>query len=99
MAAIVRRPAAIPVSTIVFVLLNVAFLLGAFHPGAAGASFLLLSLLAITLIPGARTPLTNALVDLVAVLQILIAWSAALGRPIVLEWMQSVATAWVLVSG
>lgn len=98
-AAIVRRPAAIPVSTIVFVLLNVAFLLGAFHPGAAGASFLLLSLLAITLIPGARTPLTNALVDLVAVLQILIAWSAALGRPIVLEWMQSVATAWVLVSG
>jgi len=98
-AAIVRRPAAIPVSTIVFVLLNVAYLLGAFHPGAAGATFLLLSLLAITLIPGARTPLTNALVDLVAVLQILIAWSAALDRAVVLDWMQSVATAWVLVSG
>lgn len=98
-AAIVRRPAAVPVSTIVFLLLNLAFLLGAFHPGAAGATFLLLSLLAITLIPGARTPLTNVLVDVVAVIQIGIAWAAALDRPIVLEWMQSVATAWVVVSG
>lgn len=98
-AAIVRRPAAIPVSAIVFVMLNVAFLLGAFHPGAAGAAFLLLSLLAITVIPAARTPLTNVLVDLVAVLQILIAWAASLGRPVVLDWMQSVATAWVLYSG
>lgn len=98
-AAIVRRPAAIPVSTIVFLLLNVAFLLGAFHPGAVGATFLLLSLLAITLIPAARTPVTNALVDLVAVLQIVIAWSAALERPVVVDWMQSVATAWVLLTG
>lgn len=98
-AAIVRRPAAIPVSTIVFVLLNLAFLVGAFHPGAAGVTFLLLSLLAITLIPGARSPLSNVLVDLVAVLQIGIAWAAALDRPIVQEWMQSVASAWVLVVG
>jgi len=98
-AAIVRRPAAIPVSTIVFVLLNLAFLLGVFPPGAAGASFLLLTLLAITLIPAARTPVTNALVDLVAVLQIVIAWSAALDRPVVLDWMQSVATAWVVLTG
>lgn len=60
-AAIVRRPAAIPVSTIVFLLVNVAFLLGAFHPGAAGATFTLLTLLAITLIPSARTPTTNVL--------------------------------------
>lgn len=98
-AAIVRRPAAIPVAAIVFILLNLAFLLGVFHPGAAGVTFLLLTLLAITLIPAARTPVTNVLVDLVAVLQIFIAWAAALDRPVVLEWMQSVATAWVLVSG
>ncbi len=98
-AAIVRRPAAIPVSTIVFLLLNVAFLLGAFHPGAAGVTFTLLTLLAITLIPGARTPVTNALVDLVAVLQIAIAWAAALDREIVLAWMQSVADAWVVFVG
>jgi hypothetical protein len=98
-AAIVRRPAAIPVSTIVFLLLNLAFLLGAFHPGAAGVTFTLLTLLAITLIPAARTPLTNALVDVVAVLQIGIAWAAALDRAIVLAWMQSVADAWVAFAG
>lgn len=98
-AAIVRRPATIPVSAIVFVLINAAFLLGVFHPGAAGVTFLLLSLLAITLIPGARSITTNVLVDVVAALQIGVAWAAALGRPIVLDWMQSVADAWVLLVG
>ena len=98
-AVIVRRPAAILVSGIVFVLLNAAFLLGAFHPGAAGVTFTLLTLLAITLIPSARTPLTNVLVDLVAVLQIAIAWAAALDRTIVLEWMEAVADAWVTLLG
>ncbi len=98
-AAIVRRPAAIPVSTIVFLLLNVAFLIGAFHPGAAGVTFTLLTLLAITLIPGARTRTTNVLVDLVAVLQIAIAWMAALDRPVVRQWLQLVADAWVALTG
>lgn len=98
-AAIVRRPAAIPVSTLVFLLLNVAFAIGVFHPGAAGITFTLLTLLAITLIPAARTPLTNVLVDLVAVFQIVIAWAAALDRDIVLAWMQSVADASVVLSG
>ena len=96
---IVRRPMALVVSTVVFVLINGAFVLGAFHPGVAGVTFILLTLLAITLIPAARTPLTNALVNLVAVLQIAIAWAAALDRPLVLEWMQSVAAASLLVFG
>lgn len=96
-AAIVRRPAAIPVSTIVLALLTGAFLLGAFHPGAAGITFTLLTLLAITLIPAARTPLTNVLVDLVAVLQIAIAWAAAFDRDVVLAWMQSIAGAFGFV--
>lgn len=95
----VRRPAAIPVSILVFVLLNVAFLVGAFHPGAAGVSFTLLTLLAITLIPAARTPLTNVLVDAIAALQIGIAWAAALDRVVVVAWMQSIADAWVLFVG
>ncbi len=86
-AIIVRRPMSIVVSTIVFVLLNLAFVLGAFHPGAAGVTFSLLTLLAIALIPAARTVTTNVLVDLVAVLQIAIAWVAAFDRPIVLEWL------------
>ena len=98
-ALIVRRPKSIVVSTIVFLLLNVAFLLGAFHPGAAGTTFALLTLLAIALIPAARTITTNVLVDLVAVLQIAIAWRAAFDRPIVLDWMQSVTDAWTTFVG
>lgn len=98
-AAIVRRPAAIPVSTIVVIMLAIAFVLGAFHPAAAGITFTLLTLLAITLIPAARTPLTNVLVDLVAVLQIAIAWTAALNRDVVLVWMQSIADAISAVAG
>lgn len=98
-ALIVRRPQAIIVSTIVFVLINIAFVLGVFHPGAAGVTFALLTLLAITLIPAARTRATNVLVDMVAALQIMIAWAAALDRPVVLEWMQSVADAYVLLFG
>jgi len=41
--------------------------------------------LAITVTPGVRGPLSNALVDLVAVLQIAIAWAAAVDRDIVRE--------------
>ncbi len=98
-AIIVRRPRSIAVSTIVFLLLNLAFLLGAFHPGAAGVTFSLLTLLAIALIPAARTVVTNVLVDLVAVLQIAIAWIAAFDRPIALEWLQVIREAALTLVG
>lgn len=98
-ALIVRRPAAILVSAMVFVLISAASVLGAIAPGAEGVTFTLLSLLAITLIPGARTPLENVRVDLVAAVQIAIAWAFALSRPIVVEWMQGIADAIVTVSG
>lgn len=98
-ALIVRRPQAIAVSTIVFLLLNIAFVLGAFHPGSAGETFALLTILAIALIPAAKTVTTNVLVDLVAVLQIAIAWTAAFDREIVRAWMQSVADAWSILIG
>lgn len=87
-AAIVRRPVAIPLSIVVFLLLNAAFVLGMITPGSAGVTFALLTILAITLIPAAHTRTQNVLVDLVAVLQIVIAWTAAFDRPIVVEWMQ-----------
>ncbi len=98
-ALIVRRPQAIAVSTIVFLLLTIAFVLGAFHPGAAGETFALLTILAIALIPSAKSLVTNVLVDLVAVLQIAIAWTAAVNTGIVLDWMQSVAEAGALFIG
>ena len=74
-------------------LINAALLLGMIHPGAAGVTFLLLTLLAITIIPAAKSTLSNVLVDLIAVLQIGIAWAAALDRAIVQEWMVSIAQA------
>jgi hypothetical protein len=92
-AIAVRRPLTIPVSALVFVLVNAAMLLGMIHPGAAGVTFLLLTLLAITIIPAAKSTLSNVLVDLIAVLQIGIAWAAALDRAIVQEWMVSIAQA------
>lgn len=92
-AIVVRRPLTIPVSALVFLLLNAAMLLGMIHPGAAGVTFLLLILLAITIIPAARSTLSNVLVDLVAVLQIGIAWAAALNSAIVQDWMISIAAA------
>ena len=98
-ALIVRRIAAVPVSIIVLLLLNVGFVLGLFHPGAAGVTYTLLTLLAITLIPAARTPVTNLLVNLVAVLQIVIAWTAALERDVVVEWMLGLAAASLLLFG
>ncbi len=91
-AAIVRRPVAIPLSVVVFLLLNAAFLLGMIAPGSAGVTFTLLTILAIALIPAARTLRQNLLVDLVAVVQIAIAWTAALDRPIVVEWMTGIGS-------
>ncbi|MER3390069.1 MAG: hypothetical protein RJQ01_08560 [Microcella sp.] len=88
-ALVVRRPLTIPVSALVFALINAALLLGVIHPGAAGVTFLLLTLLAITIIPAAKSTLSNVLVDLIAVLQLGIAWAVAFDRPIVRDWMTS----------
>jgi len=90
-AIIVRRLVAIPLSIVVFLMVNAAFVLGLIGPGSAGMTFTLLTILAITLIPAARTRTQNVLVDLVAVLQIVIAWTAALDRPIVVDWMTGIA--------
>lgn len=87
-ALIIRRPGSIIVSTLVFVALLGAFVLGMLPSGAAGTTFIMMTLLAIALIPTARTGLANALVDLVGIGQIAIAWAAAFNRPVVLEWMQ-----------
>ncbi len=91
-ALIVRRPGAIIVSTLVFVALLGAFVIGLLPPGSAGNTYIMMILLAIALIPSARTPATNVLVDVVAVAQIVIAWMTAIDRPIVHDWMNSLVT-------
>lgn len=98
-AAIVRRPVAILVSTAVVLLLAVASILDIVHPGVAGIAYLVLTLLAIVLIPGARSPFSTLLVTLVAVLQVAIGWALALDIPIVRDWMVSITSAWMLVAG
>ena len=98
-AVIVRRPRTIAVSTIVFLLLNIAFVLGVFHPAAAGVNFAILTLLAIAIIPSARTISSNVLVDAVALGQIALAWLAAFDRPVVREWMARTIDAWSMLVG
>lgn len=89
-AIIVRRPGAIFISTLVFIAILGAFVVGLIPSGSAGNTFILMTSLAIALIPAARTRWQTFLSDLVAVAQIAIAWATALTRPIVQEWMSGV---------
>jgi hypothetical protein len=92
-ALIVRRPGAILVSSLVFVAILGAFVLGLLPSGSAGNTFILMTVMAIALIPTAKDKVTTILVDAVAVLQIVIAWAAAFNRPIVVDWMNAVSSA------
>jgi len=86
---IVRRPGAILVSSLVFLALMAAFVLGLLPSGSAGNTYIMMILLAIALIPTARTRLATSLVNVVALLQIVIAWFTAFDRPLVHDWMNS----------
>lgn len=92
-ALIVRRPGSIIVSTLVFVAILGAYVLGLLPPGSAGNTFILMTVMAIALVPTPKNRLTTILVDVVAVLQIVIAWAAAVNRPVVVDWMQAVWSA------
>jgi hypothetical protein len=92
-ALIVRRPGSILVSTLVFVAILVSYVIGLLPAGSAGNTFILMTLMAISLVPARRRMITVVLTDVVAVLQIVIAWTAAFDRDIVLQWMQSLAAA------
>jgi len=92
-ALIVRRPGSIIVSTLVFVAILVAFVLGLLPTGSAGNTFILMTVMAIALVPTPKNRVTTILVDAVAVLQIVIAWAAAFNRPVVADWMSAVGNA------
>jgi hypothetical protein len=89
-ALIVRRPGSILVSTLVFVAILAAFTLGLVPPGSAGNTFILMTLMAIALVPTPKTRLLVSLMDTIAFLQIAIAWLTAFNRPVILEWMNAV---------
>lgn len=92
-ALIVRRPGSIIVSTLVFVAVLGAFVGGLIPSGSAGNVYILMVVMAIALIPVAKTRATTIMVDVVAVLQIVIAWASAFNREIVLTWMTAVTSA------
>ncbi|MDP3208549.1 MAG: hypothetical protein Q8M65_05320, partial [Rhodoglobus sp.] len=86
-AAIVGQWKTIPVAALIFVAILLAFVAGLIAPGSAGNTFIMLTVLAIALIPAARRSGTTVLLNVVALAQIAIAWLAAFDRPIVVEWM------------
>jgi hypothetical protein len=92
-ALIVRRPGSILVSTLVFFAILGAFVIGLIPAGSAGNTFILMTLMAIALVPTRKELITVVLMDVVAVLQIAIAWATAFNRDIVLQWMDTLLRA------
>jgi hypothetical protein len=90
-AIIVRRPGSILVSTLVFYAVLASFVLGLLPSGSAGNTFILMTLMAIALVPKPRNRLTYSLMDSVAVIQIVIAWTTAFNRQIILDWINATA--------
>lgn len=90
-ALIVRRPGSIPVSTLVFVAILGASVVGLLPSGSAGNTFILMTMLAIALVPTPRRKSLIILMDIVAFLQIAIAWLTAFNRQIVIDWMNVVS--------
>lgn len=88
-ALIVRRPGSILVSTLVFIAILGSFVIGLIPAGSAGNTFILMTLMAIALVPTRKEMATVVLMDLVAVVQIAIAWGTAYNREIVLQWMDT----------
>ena len=86
-ALLVRRPPAIFISTLVFVAILVAFVLGLLPSGSAGNTFILMTVMAAALIPAGRSRGVNVALLVIALLQIAIAWASAFTRPILHEWI------------
>ena len=84
---LVRRPAAIFISTLVFAAINIAFVIGLLPQNSAGNTFILMTVMAAALIPRGRSTATNSALLVVALLQIVIAWASAFAKPITLEWI------------
>lgn len=91
-ALIVRRPGSILVTSLVFVAVLGGRLLGLIPDSSAGTTFILMTVMAIAMIPTARERFTALLVDVVAVLQIAIAWGSAFTRQPIIDWMAALGT-------
>ncbi|MGD9512348.1 MAG: hypothetical protein AB7X49_27795 [Geminicoccaceae bacterium] len=88
-ALVVRRPQAIVISTLVFAAILGAFVLGLMPTGSAGNTFILMTTMAAALIPASRSRGLNAILLVIALLQIAIAWASAFSKPVILEWINA----------
>lgn len=86
-ALIVRQPGSIIVSTLVFAAILGSDVIGLLPAGTAGNTFILMTLMTIALVPTRKGMVPVVLMDVVAVLQIVIAWGSSYNRDIVLQWM------------
>jgi hypothetical protein len=95
-AVIVGRWKSIPISALVFVALMVGKVMGIDQESSVGTTFVMMTVLAMVLIPTARGVGTNLLLDLVALSQIGIAWLIAFTNPYTREW---IASLWAVLGG
>ena len=89
-ALIVRRPGAIIISTLVFAAFVVGFALGLLPSGSTGNIFIAMTLLAIALIPTARTARGALMITLVGVFQLIVGWATALTSTAFALWLSQI---------
>jgi len=92
-AIIVGRWKSIPISALVFVSLVLGRVLGLEQESSVGTSFIMMTVLAMALIPTARLLITNIFLDVVAISLIGIAWLIAYTNVYTLDWMTSLSEA------
>lgn len=93
LALLSRRPGGILISTFLFAALLLGYVFSLIPTNAAGNTFLIMTMMAIAFLPAATVRRASILMALVAAVQIVIAWAAAFNRPVVLDWMASLARA------
>ena len=98
-AIIVRRWKSIPVSALIFVAIIFGNVLALNQQSSVGTTFIMMTVLAMALIPRAQLWYQNIMLDLVAVAQIAIAWLIAFTNPFTLEWLESLQSAFTTMMG
>lgn len=92
-SVIVRRPGAIVISAMVFVAVLGGYVIGLVPLTSAGNVYLVMTLLAVALVPSVRSKATTRILNLVVVTQLAVGWAAAYNRPVVADWMHAIGQA------
>ncbi|UBQ03513.1 hypothetical protein [Curtobacterium sp. TXMA1] len=90
LALLVRRPGAIALVAALFIGAMGGYAIGLVPVATAGNVFVTMLSVAIAILPPVEGRVTSALVVVLAVLQVPLAWAAASERQVVVEWMHAV---------